>query len=676
MTTSTPIPSPNAGKIAAPVIARLGQPNAGKSAAPVIALLGQPNAGKSTLFNALTGENQPVGNWPGKTVERKQGVLIDQGVTYHIVDLPGSYSLSANSLEEAVTRDYILSGQADIVCVLADASQLERSLFMLADYAGIALPIILLINMIDVARAQGKTIDTALLERRLHVPVIPIVAAERGANARFMHAVRRALKDRRLLDTDALFQAYLALGPVYANLLPSMRPDGVCTPMWLAAKALEGDRAVLDRRSMRAPLSENEGVTKTAACKFDWISQLLRGAVSAPLKKAPRLSPLDRLMTHRYMGAPMAVLALLLALVFSYLPALPFIALAERIPELARPMAQGLFRMGAPDPLVRLLCETCLNTLYLAVNMVGFVLGVTLVFAVIEEVGFMARISFIFDGAMARLGLQGKSLMPMIVCFGCTTGGVSGARVIDSWGQRALTIALSWAIPCAATWSVVPLVAVTFFGWGAPLVLLGIFAVMIAHMLLTARVFGTTLAPASERTGLAMELPPYHQPKWGNLLRSVFLRVGRIFVRAVRVIGCVSLVFWLLSRPLTPGGQSVIHCVGAAIDPVTRALGMGWRMFMAFLASALSKEAALGALSMLFAGARGGAVAALRAEVTRPEALAFIFAFTFNVPCVMALTATRQETRSPRLTFKLAAYYLLMALALSFITYRVASWCL
>ncbi|MEF9896564.1 MAG: FeoB small GTPase domain-containing protein, partial [Clostridia bacterium] len=155
MTTSTPIPSPNAGKIAA----------------PVVALLGQPNAGKSTLFNALTGENQPVGNWPGKTVERKQGVLIDQGVTYHIVDLPGSYSLSANSLEEAVTRDYILSGQADIVCVLADASQLERSLFMLADYAGIALPIILLINMTDVARAQGKTIDTALLERRLHVPV-------------------------------------------------------------------------------------------------------------------------------------------------------------------------------------------------------------------------------------------------------------------------------------------------------------------------------------------------------------------------------------------------------------------------------------------------------------------------------------------------------------------------
>ena len=190
---------------------------------PVIALLGQPNSGKSTLFNNLTGSHQHVGNWPGKTVEKKEGTFIYNDCEWLIADLPGSYSLSANSDEEIITRDYIAGGKADIVCILADASQLERSLYMLADFAGIQVPAVLLLNMMDVAKAQGKVVDTKKLEDRLHIPVLPFVASDRKEYAKLYPVLEKQMNEKRLLHTEDLEKAYSQVtGEAYQKMLAAM----------------------------------------------------------------------------------------------------------------------------------------------------------------------------------------------------------------------------------------------------------------------------------------------------------------------------------------------------------------------------------------------------------------------------------------------------------------------
>lgn len=258
-----------------------------------VALLGQPNSGKSTLFNALTGSRQRVGNWPGKTVEKKEGGFSRGGVDYAVCDLPGTYSLSANSEEEVVTRDYIASGRADVVCVLADASQLERSLYMLADFAGVDCACMLVLNLMDVAEAQGKRIDAKVLERRLGIPVVPFVAADRAHCDLFYQALDRAIADPHALDATALAEACrVEFGAVYDDVraLVPERSVGALTPAWLTGKLLEGDvpvRALVDealderdRARLAAALEPIEhGVQRGGTCKFSWIDGVLDGAV-------------------------------------------------------------------------------------------------------------------------------------------------------------------------------------------------------------------------------------------------------------------------------------------------------------------------------------------------------------------------------------------------------------
>ena len=256
---------------------------------PMIALLGQPNSGKSTLFNGLTGARQRVGNWPGKTIEKKEGYYDREGVRYRVTDLPGTYSLSANSEEEIITRDYIASGQADVVCILADSSQLSRSLFMLADYAGIECPAVLLLNLMDVAEAQGKTVDASKLEEKLGIPVIPFVAADRKQYEGFFEAIDRALKDRQQLTVDAVMKKCHSVdNGVYKKLLALMPQEGIdnYSAFWLATKLIEGDTAILEKvnNTLEAEAyqeaevilsSIRNGPLHTGGCKFQWIDELL-----------------------------------------------------------------------------------------------------------------------------------------------------------------------------------------------------------------------------------------------------------------------------------------------------------------------------------------------------------------------------------------------------------------
>ncbi|HBG66234.1 MAG TPA: ferrous iron transport protein B [Treponema sp.] len=667
-----------------------------KDTEKVIALLGQPNSGKSTLFNALTGLKQHVGNWPGKTVEKKEGHFEHGGVKYLVADLPGTYSLSANSDEEMITRDYIAGGTADVVCILADSSQLQRSLYMLADYAGISVPVFLVLNMSDVAAEQGKKIDADAISAKLGIPVVLFSAQDTKHYDDFFAALETALSKKTVLDASALAAKYEQIASY--RELKGLVPDNVIpgySSVWLAAKALEGDapvrakiRSALDsgKRSAfdKAVAADEKGMLLTGERKFAWIDEVLQGSLSSK-KERRSLGSFDRLITHRVWGKPVVVLTVLLGLIASFIPALPFMGIGSAFGALINPVSSLLNNIGCPAIITAILCDVVINSLSFILKMLGFVFGVTLVFGLLEEVGVMARISYVFDNTMAKLGLQGKSVMPFLVSFGCTMGGAAGARVIDNWGQKVLTIALAWAIPCGAAWSVVPMLSSVWFGAGAPLVIVAILAVMILHMWLTSKLFGRSLVKKEDRYGMIMELPPYHKPKWGALFRYVLGRTKDTFFRVLKVVLLVSFVFWLLT--FTTSGSmdnSVLYKVGKFIEPVTKIFGLGWKTFMAFIASSIGKEGAIGVLSTIFTDhsmltvggtVAGGAVANINellvANVAKPEALAFIFAITFNMPCIVALAATYQETHSAKWTAIIALYYTALALVLACIAYHI-----
>ena len=663
-----------------------------------IALLGQPNAGKSTIFNGLTGLRQHVGNWPGKTVEKKEGTFTVDGQEILVADLPGSYSLSANSDEEIVTRDYIISGNADMVLIIIDASQLERSLYMMADYAGIKVPAVLVLNLMDVAKQKGMTINTDSLSKKLGIPVIPFVAADKKGYDGLKKDLSKALAEKKSMSAEVFEEQFIGKDFGYEGVkeIVSSAEDDQVSSLWYAAKALEEDENVM--RILRNKLSPDEykelennvkGIENAALtsgiCKFDAVHNLTSEVLQ---KKAgtEQLSRFDKIATGRISGKILAFVMVLLAFAVAMVIAAPIMGIAGMIPTtLSEPVANALNGWGVHPFLVNLISVVLLNILFFVLSMAGFVLGVNFAFSILEEVGYMARISFVFDNMMRRLGLQGKSICAFFMGLGCTMGGVTGTRVLDNYGQRLLAMALIWSVPCGSTWSVIPTLAAVFYGpIGSMAVTFAIVAIMFISIMLVSLIFGKKLSPAEQRTGIVMELPPYHKPRWGHIIRTTLIKGVDVFKRALSTVLVVSIVFYVLSYAWN-GKTSILMTVGQAIEPVTHLFGLTWQAFMAFLSSMLAKESMLGVLGALFGGATDVTSIAFNAKsgidtsvmstlpqfFTKAEMLAFLFAVSFNMPCVMAMSTTYKENHSKKWTAIIAVYYIAFSLVLAFIAYHI-----
>ncbi len=611
-----------------------------------IALLGQPNSGKSTVFNALTGARQHVGNWPGKTVEKNDGFYIYNGTKYTVTDLPGSYGLSGNSDEEIITAGFIRSGEADLVCILVDASQLERSMFMVAEFASLDQPAVLLLNMMDVAKAQKKEIDSVLLEQRLGIPVIPFIAADSSG--------------------------YDELKELFARELE--------TPHWLSSWPEVGEDIGVSAKSVLTRSRE----------KYKWINDVLSG-VTHTASPEYKLSRFDRIVTSPVADKAVCLGVVLAAFLVAMLICIPFMSAGSMIPALLNEPVSNLLNGWNVHPWLVSIFSTMLpNVLYFSVSMASFVFGVNLVFGFLEEIGFLARAAYQFDGILSKLGLQGKAICPVLMGFGCTIGGTCGTRIMDNWGQRMLAMAVIWAVPCGAIWGVIPVISGMFFGAGGTLLVCVLILVYMGLMMcIVSKIFGRTLAPSETRSGMIMELPPYHKAHWRHILKEAFLKAWDILKRAVSTVTLVSLVFWAFSFSNSGNIQdSLLYRIGIAIEPVTRFFGLGWQTFMAFLSSAFAKEAVLGVLNAVFVGrstlldatfsaktaAQDNALLAVNMAqtVSRPEALAFMFAVTFNVPCVMALSTTYRESHSLKWTARVALFYIGSALVLAGIVYHIA----
>lgn len=636
-----------------------------------IALLGQPNSGKSTVFNGLTGAHQHVGNWPGKTVECKEGTFTHQGEEYNIIDLPGSYSLSAGSDEERITADYIQGGKADLVAVLVDSSQLERSLYMYVDFVGTKTPVVLLLNLMDVAEKKGIHIDTARLSGRTGIPVIGFVASDTKRYGELKKSLAEAVTAAKVAEQSELMQYY--------------RQDTAIMFEELTQKVQETNLFSREKAAIKELEKTDKGLMVSGRHKYEYIDSLLADAVKKQDNKA-ELTGFDKKALGKHSGKWIAIGIIAVALVGAMLLAAPVMAFGFSLATiLSGPLEQLMIRMDVWQPLAELIYVVLPNVLAFTVSMAGFVLGVTFAFALVEDVGYMARISVVFNAAMEKLGLQGKSMCSLLMSMGCNMAGVAGSRVIDSSGQRFLTMILVWSIPCGSTLSLAPMLATVFYGpTGAIAVVLLMLFTTIGSLFLASRIFKGKLTREEDRGGIVMELPPYHKPKWGHIIRTTLMKAWNIFSRAFHVIALVSIVFYLLSYNWF-GTDSILTRIGQVIEPVTGMFGMTWQMFMAYISSMVTKESLLGVLNALYSntdmvnaafnakslGMSENMMTLLPQVVTKAQALGFIMAIVFNVPCTMTVAATFRENHSRKWIALSVVYYLVFSLALAFIFYHI-----
>lgn len=654
----------------------------------LIGLAGQPNVGKTTVFNLLTGLDQHVGNWPGKTVEHAEGTVRHDGLEATLVDLPGTYSLSANSPEERIARDFLIFEQPDVVMVIADASALERSLYLLAELLALGLdtPVVLGLNMSDVATAQGIDIDPAVFAAALKLPVVPLVARRAQGVAELVGTALRLARDPSACqpvrpEIAAPHRAVLAA--VHVLLAPHV--PAPYPAQWVAMKLLEGDSELLALArewahaaawaEIEALLGEHEdAVLDIAAGRYEWIERMARAAVRRPrLGQVSLTDRLDRVALHPVWGL------VLLLWVFAFIFGITF-ELAGPVQDwlesgLIAPFGTWLAErlVSAPSWLSGLLIDGVLAGAGTVITFVPLLAVFFAALALLEDTGYFARAAYVMDRYMHRMGLHGKSFLPLCLGFGCNVPAVMGARVIDSPNGRLLTILLASLVPCSARLLVLAFLAPVFFGDAALPVTLAFIGVNLLLVAVAGSLFNRSLFKG-KRVFFIMEMPLYHVPS----VRTIGRFVRRNVVAFLRNAGSLILIFSVLLWALAyfPGEgleQSWLGRFGHSIAPVSEVLGLDWPLIVALLASFVAKENAIAALGILYGiEGEGQALAeVLSTSISLGSALAFLTATMLFIPCVATLVVMRTETGSWRWPVVSVALHL----ALSLIGAWLAYWC-
>jgi ferrous iron transport protein B len=653
---------------------------------PMIALAGQPNMGKSTLFNLLTGLNQHVGNWPGKTVERREGNFLMEGREYNLVDLPGTYSLTANSPEEVIAREFILREAPDVVVAVVSAANLERSLYLVSELVCLPVPLVVALNMMDVAVQEGLTVEAGILEAALGIPIVPITATKALGVRELLRVVRETL-DRQRSNSPRLPEirpdhrdALDQLLKIILNEVPAPYP-----PEWIALKLLEGDAEVT--RTMQAALpvetwqavhgiliQHDDAMLAVASGRYEWIGRLVRAAVARPrLGQISLTERIDRWAAHPVWG--LLVLAAILGAVFglTFTIGAPLQAWldVEIVSRLSVWATDGL--AGAPDWLRGLLVDGVIGGVGSVLTFLPILMIFFAAFGLLEDVGYMARAAYVMDNLMHLMGLHGKSFLPLFLGFGCNVPSIMGTRVIDSWPARLLTILIAPLVPCTARMAVIAFLAPAFFGayalpvtWG--LVLMSLVALVLLGTLLNRVIF------KGERSAFIMEMPLYHLPNWRTVGLLVWQRALSFIQKAGTTILAISVVIWALSY--LPSGDletSYLAQFGKFFEPVGRLMGFDWRLTVALLTTFPAKENAIATLGVLFGSAEeAGLAAALAATFSMASALSFLVVTMLFIPCLATVAVIKQETNSWRWTFLNLGLFLAMSIAAGSGVYHLA----
>lgn len=660
-----------------------------------IAIMGNPNSGKTTLFNKLTGSNQHVGNWPGVTVDRKTGQIHHAGKVVDVVDLPGIYSLSPYTQEEIIAREFVLSNGLDGILNIVDAANIERNLYLTMQLIALGLPMVIALNFIDDCRAQGIQIDCQAMSDLLGVRVIPI-SARRGENMdTLLDAVVGEMRPPAH-QPDYLHGVGAAIRRV-SGLLDGLSLRRASLPFY-AAKLLEGDSHVYESVALPDPVRHEISHVALSLCShqnstdnqmimadaiYDFIESVVKQCYIRP--KNPPLTiteRIDRVVMNKWLALPIFALLMCLMFLTTFGPVGSFLmdGLDTLIQGHLAPLVEStLLNIGASDWVIGLVCDGIIGGVGGVVSFLPQIVILFFFLSILEDTGYLARIAFIMDTLLRKIGLSGKSFVPMLMGFGCTTPAVMAARTMENEDDRRMTIMLTPFMSCGAKLPVYALFAGTFFPDHAGLVIislyvLGIIMAIVAGFLLKKTIF------RGVSSGFVLELPTYRLPTFKGTVRNMWTRAKDFLTKAGTIIFLMSVLIWLLQN-FTPSftvaqssADSILGGFGQLIAPLFTPLGFGfWQAAVSLLAGLVAKEAVVSTLSVLYgAGGDSAMLAAILAGAFTPLAAYSFLVFTLlYMPCMSAFATIKREMGGWRWAFGSAALQIGLAWLTAFILYNI-----
>lgn len=661
-----------------------------------IALAGNPNVGKSTLFNQLTGMRQHVGNWPGKTVEKKEGAFHYKDIEIEMVDLPGNYSLSAYSIEEIVSRDYIVDENPDVIVNIVDASNLERNLYLTVQMMELGANLVLALNMNKFAAKKGLSIDAKKLSKLLGIPVVKIEASDETGSEDLLNAIITVYKKPN--DVQKRLNYGVELSEHINELQRIIEADNALNNIssnWTAIKLLENDKIIIEKvkQTQNGPniVSNSEKIQKhlkdifgedsdeaIADARYGFIAGLMQESVKKPkIDKITRSDYIDQVVTNKYLGIPIFLFIMWLTFQITFTVGAPFQELVETFFGWLGETVASILGTGWVSSLV---VDGIIGGVGGVLVFVPLIFLLFLMLSILEDSGYLARAAFLMDKFMHKLvGLHGKSFIPMILGFGCCVPGIMATRTLENEKDRLLTMLIVPFMSCSARLPVYALFAAAFFsayqGWVIfSLYLLGMMVAIIMAFIFKKTLFAGISAP------FVMELPPYRRPTLKGTLIHTWER-GYLFIKkAGTIILALSVAIWVLSSlpmGVEYGSQaSITGQIGTVMAPVFAPLGFGqWQPSVSLIFGILAKEVVISTFGTLYGVGDGGSgiITALHDTFSPLAAYSFMAFVLLYIPCLATIGTIKRETNSWKWPAFTIIYTTAVAWVVSFIIYQGGS---
>lgn len=660
-----------------------------------LALIGNPNSGKTTLFNILTGSNQYVGNWAGVTVEKKTGKL--KNTDYNVTDLPGIYSLSPYSLEERITQEFLLNDKPDLIINIIDGSNFERNLYLSVQLTELNIPMIIAVNMMDDVKSSGGDIDCLRLTELTGIPFIPVSAKKNENIDSLLTEIHNMLRHpRKPSEIDYNRTTRNALNKIYSIIVDEKNPDGKPYP-YLASKLLEGDAIaeqyikLTDRQKkeientiaefkMFSSYTDREAIVADA--RYKYIESLATKAVIKPETndKITLSDKIDIIVTNRFLAYPIFCIIMLCMFTAAFGPVSRFLSGLIEIffnSLIAPAVWELLSSCGSPEWTVWLITDAIIGGTGSILVFLPQIAMLFLFLSILEDSGYMARAAFITDRFLKRLGLSGKSFIPMLMGFGCTTSAVMAARTQENINERRMTVMLTPYMSCSARLPVYALFAGVFFKSHQGLAVFSMYIIGIIMAAVMGLIYKKTLF-RENKAAFVMELPPYRLPGINSVLKNTWEKTSGFIVKAGTVILSMSVVIWVLqnfSVSFTFTGntsESIFAAIGKTIAPVFEPLGFGtWQAAVSLLSGIAAKEAVVSAMNMLYTAGSTLPLSQIISEIFTPVSAYSFMVFTLlYMPCISASAAIKRETGSLKWTVGIAVIQTTAAYIVSFIVYQ------